>query len=82
MSVALTQVQDLALGFAEPHEVLLGPLLKPVQVPLDGIPSLRCVDHTSQLGIISKLAEGALDLTANVSYEDIKEDIKQYQSQH
>ena len=30
MGVALTQVQDLELGFDEPHEVHLGPLLKPV----------------------------------------------------
>ena len=30
MHVASTQVQDLALGFVEPHEVDLGPLLKPV----------------------------------------------------
>jgi len=28
--VATTQVQDLALGFVEPYEVLLGPLLKPI----------------------------------------------------
>ena len=30
MGVALNRVQDLALGFVEPHEVHLGPLLKPV----------------------------------------------------
>jgi len=28
--VASTQVQDLAFGFVEPHEVHLGPLLKAV----------------------------------------------------
>jgi len=39
----------------------MGPFLKLVQVPLDGIPPLRCVDRTTQLGVISKLAEGALD---------------------
>ena len=38
VGVALTQVQDLALGLVEPHEVHKGPLLKLVQVPLDGIP--------------------------------------------
>jgi len=31
------QVQDLALGVVEPHVVHMGPLLKLVQVPLDGI---------------------------------------------
>ena len=30
VDIALTQVQDLALGFIEPHEVLLGPLFEPV----------------------------------------------------
>jgi len=30
MGIIMTQVQDLAFGFVEPHEVLLGPLLEPV----------------------------------------------------
>ena len=33
-----------------------GPPLKPVQVPLDGIPSLNGINHTTQLGVISKLS--------------------------
>jgi len=37
--VALTQMQDLAYGPVEPHEVHTSPLLKLVQVSLDGIPS-------------------------------------------
>jgi len=57
-------VQNFALGLVEPHEVLTGPPLKPIKVPLVGIPSLQCVDCTKQLGVIGKLAEGALDLTA------------------
>ena len=36
------------------------------------------LDHTPQLGVISKLAEGALDPTVDV----INEDIKEYSSQH
>jgi len=39
----------------------MGPLIELVQVPLDGILSLRCVDCTTQLGVICTLAEGALD---------------------
>jgi len=74
LRVASTQVQDLAFGFAEPHEVLLGPLLKPVQVPLDGIPFLWCVDCTQPLGVTCKLADPTVDVT------DV--DIKEYQSQH
>jgi len=66
VGVVLTQVQDLALGLVEPHEVHTGPLLKLVQVPLDGIPSFWCVNCTTQLGVICKLAEGALDLTKSL----------------
>ncbi|KAK4818354.1 hypothetical protein QYF61_011451 [Mycteria americana] len=65
LRVTPTQVQDLALGVVEPHEV-----------PLDGIPSLQCIDHTTQLGVVCRLAEGALDPTVYV----IDEDIKQYWS--
>ncbi|KAK4825848.1 hypothetical protein QYF61_003099 [Mycteria americana] len=71
--VAPTQVQDLALGLVEPHEVHMGPLLQLVQVPLDGIPSLRHVNRTTQLGGVCKLAEGALDPTVHVIDEDIKQ---------
>jgi len=60
--VALTQMQDLALGLVEPHEVHTGSFFEVVQVCLDGIPSFWCVICTTQLGVICKLAEGALDL--------------------
>ena len=33
VGVAMTQLQDLALGFVEPHEVLLGPLLSLTRSP-------------------------------------------------
>ncbi|KAK4828650.1 hypothetical protein QYF61_000298 [Mycteria americana] len=76
--VALTHVQDLALGLAEPHEVHMGPLLELIQVPLDGILSLRNVSHTTQFGVMCKLAEGALNSTVYV----IDEGIKQWWSQY
>ncbi|KAK4806889.1 hypothetical protein QYF61_012610 [Mycteria americana] len=72
LGIASTQVQDLALGLVEPHEVHMGPLLGLVQVPLDGIPSLRRVNRTTQLGVICKFAEGALDPAVYVIDEDIK----------
>ena len=78
MGIASTQVQDLAFGFVEPHEVLLSQLLKTVKVSLNGIPSLWCVDFTTQLGVIHKFAEGALNPTVDVTDENIKE----YQSQY
>lgn len=61
------------LGFIDPHEVLLGSLLKPVKISLDRISSLGHVNHTTQLGAICKLAEGALFSTVNVIDEDFKE---------
>lgn len=44
-----------------------GPCLKPVQVLLDGIPSLQHVGHSTQL------AEGALDPTLPVTSKDLKQ---------
>ena len=76
--VTPTHVQDLALGLVETRKVHTGLLLKLVQVPLDGIASLTHVDHTTQLGVICRLAEGALHPTVYI----IDEDIKQYQSQY
>ncbi|KAK4827314.1 hypothetical protein QYF61_016564 [Mycteria americana] len=76
--IALTQVQDLALGLVEPCEVHTGPPLQLVQVPLDGILSFRCVNCTTQLGVICKLAEGALDLAVNVIDENIELPQSQY----
>ncbi|KAK4825808.1 hypothetical protein QYF61_002413 [Mycteria americana] len=78
VGVALTQVQDPALGLVEPPEVHMGPLLQLVQVPLDGIPSLRPVNRSTQLGVICKLAEGALDPSVYVTDEDIKQYWSQY----
>ena len=40
LGIALTHVQDLALGLVEFNEVNMGLILKPVKVLLDGIPSL------------------------------------------
>jgi len=75
--IALTYVQNIALGLVELHEVCMGPPLKPVKVSQDGIPSLQHVNRTTQLGVTSKLAEGALNPTLHVADKDGK----QYQSQ-
>ena len=64
------QVQHPALGHVEPHHVYMGPLLQPVRVPLDGFPSLQCINYTTQLGVICKLAEGALDSTVCACVEE------------
>ncbi|KAK4832219.1 LOW QUALITY PROTEIN: hypothetical protein QYF61_021066 [Mycteria americana] len=46
--VAVTQVQDLALGLVEPHTAGLGPSIQPVQIPLQGLPTLRQMDTPAQ----------------------------------
>ena len=51
----------------------MGPFLKLVQVPLDGIPSFCCINCTTQLSVICKLAEGALDPIIYVTDKDIKQ---------
>ena len=70
--------QDLALGVVEPHEIHMGPILNLVHFPLDGIPSLRCVSRTTQLGVICKLAKGAVNLSVYVTDEGIKQYWSQY----
>ena len=55
----------------------MGPLLQPVQVSLDGFPSFQCINCTTQLGVIRKLAEGALDAIIYV----IDKDVEEHQSQ-
>ena len=60
-----------ALGLIELHEFCTAPPLKPVRVPLDGVPSLQHVDCTTQLGVTSKLAEGALNPIVHVTNKDV-----------
>ncbi|KAK4824932.1 hypothetical protein QYF61_021552 [Mycteria americana] len=78
LGIAPTHVQDLALGLVELHEVHTGPPLKPVKVPLDGTPSLQHVDRTTQLGVVGKLAEGALNSPVHVTDKDVKQCWSQY----
>ena len=63
-------VQDLVLGLVEPHEVQMGPLLWPVKVHLDGFSSLKRINCTTQLGVICKIAEDALNPIGYVIDED------------
>lgn len=67
-----------ALGLAELHEVCMSPPLQPVTVPLDGITSLQCANHTTEHGADSKLDECALYPT--VTDKDVKQHWSQYQA--
>jgi len=71
--IALTHMQDLALGLVELHAVHAGPPLLPVKILLNGIPSLQRVNHTTQLGVVDKLAEGALSPTVHVTDKDTEQ---------
>ncbi|KAK4826520.1 hypothetical protein QYF61_010017 [Mycteria americana] len=78
--VAVAQVQDLALGLAERHTTDLGPLTQPVQVPLQSLPPLQQINTPTQLGVICKLAEGALNPFVQIIDKDIKQNWPQYRA--
>ena len=69
---ALTLVQHLEPGLAELHVFPMDLFIEPVQVPLDVILSFRCIYITSQLNIICKFAERALNHFTYAINEDIK----------
>ncbi|PKU49661.1 rna-directed dna polymerase from mobile element jockey- hypothetical protein [Limosa lapponica baueri] len=71
-------VQDLALGLVELHEVHISPLLEPIKVPLDSIPSLKQINCIAQLGIICKLTKSALNSPVNANNKDIEQCWSQY----
>ena len=66
------QVQDPALALVGFHQVPLCPALQPVQVLLNGSAACQCIHHSSQFGVISKLAEGALRPIIQVIDEEVK----------
>lgn len=59
-------MQVLGLGHVEFNEVHTGPLLKPIKVPRDGIPSTKCINCTAELGVPCQLAKGVLNSTTSL----------------
>lgn len=49
------------------------PLFEWVHAPLDGVPPLYCINCTTQLDVISKLAKGTLNPTVYVTDKDVEE---------
>lgn len=49
LGTALTHVQDFGLGLVELHKVHTEPLLQPVQIPLDAIPSTQQIHHSGHV---------------------------------
>ncbi|GAB0186707.1 ectonucleotide pyrophosphatase/phosphodiesterase family member 3 [Grus japonensis] len=66
------QVQDFALPLVGLHEVPVNPFLQPVEVPLDGSMTLWHISHSSQFGVISRLAEGTLCPIMQIINEDVE----------
>ena len=71
------QGQDFACPLVELQEVPVSPFLQPVEVPLGGSATSWCLSHSSQCGIVSKLAEGALCPIIQSTSEE-EEDQTQY----
>ncbi|KAK4810615.1 hypothetical protein QYF61_007352 [Mycteria americana] len=78
--VAVAQVQDLALGLVEPHTIGPSPSIQPVQVPLYSLPPLKQINTPTQLGVICKLTEGALDPFVQIIDKDIKQNWPQHRA--
>ncbi|KAK4806947.1 hypothetical protein QYF61_027314 [Mycteria americana] len=78
--VAVAQVQDLALGLVKPHTVDLGPSIQPVQVPLYSLPPLKQINTPTQLAVICKLAESALDPFVQIIDKDVKQNWPQHRA--
>ncbi|KAK4818900.1 hypothetical protein QYF61_021585 [Mycteria americana] len=74
--VAVAQVQDLAFSLVEPHTIDLGPLIQPVQ----NLPTLQQINTPTQLGVLCKLTEGALDPFIQIIDEDIKQNWPQHRA--
>ncbi|KAK4810597.1 hypothetical protein QYF61_007334 [Mycteria americana] len=78
--VAVAQVQDLALSLVEPHTIGPSPSIQPVQVPLQSLPPLQQINTSTQLGVICKLPEGALDPFVQIIDKDIKQNWPQHRA--
>ncbi|KAK4832522.1 hypothetical protein QYF61_023854 [Mycteria americana] len=72
--VAVAQVQDLALSLVEPHTIGPSPLIQP------SLPTLRQINTPTQLGVVCKLTEGALDPFVQIIDKDIKQNWPQHRA--
>ncbi|KAK4814948.1 hypothetical protein QYF61_006892 [Mycteria americana] len=54
--------------------------IQPVQVPLQSLPPLKQINTPAQLGVICKLAEGALDPLFQITHKDIKQGWPQHRA--
>ena len=76
--VVVTQAQDLALSLVEPPTVGLSPSLRPVKISLQSLPTLQQINTPTQLGVVCKLTEGALDPLIQIIDKNTKQNWPQY----
>jgi len=76
--VVVTKVQDSALGPVELHPIGLSPTIQPIQVPLYGLPMLRQIDTSSQIGVTGKLTDDALNSLIEIINKYVKQNGLQY----
>jgi len=50
----------------------LSPLIQSVQIPLQNLPTLKQIVTPTQLGVICKRTEGALDPLIQITDKDVK----------
>ena len=70
--VTLSQMQNLTFVLVKFHAIDDCPMLQSIQVPLQGLLSLRRVNSTSQFGIVSKLANGAFNSCMQIIDQNIE----------
>lgn len=70
LEIALAQMQDLVRGLVEPHTVHIGPAIKPVWVLLCSNLPLQHVNCTTQLGVVLKLVQVALNPIVHIANKD------------
>jgi len=76
--VVVTNAQDPALGLVELHPTGLSSVIQPVQISLYSLPALRQINSSSQLGVICKLTEGALNPLIQIINKDIEQNRPHY----
>ena len=69
----MTTVQDLAFCLVEPHPIGLSPVIQSVQITPQSLLTPRQINTSSQLGVICKLTEDALNPLVQVISKDIKQ---------
>lgn len=70
--IAMTQVQDLAIGLAEPHGIHTNPSLTSINLLLDAIPFIQSVTCTVVICIIHEIGESEFCPIVSISNKDVK----------